>query len=156
MWRKDGRLARKGHDLAAVGLLEDGARERPHQRDVERRNRVVEPRALGLRNEPEPGRAPERASQRPQLAEENAKERRLAAAVRAQDADALACAGLERDPLQHRRAAVAGGEVARLEERAHAQRTRPPERPRTIASAFARSMPRYVAPSDPEGPSVSP
>jgi hypothetical protein len=32
----------------------------------------------------------------------------------------------------------------------------PPVNPRMIASAFASSMPMYVEPVDPRGPSVSP
>src|SRR5207253_2751796 len=102
--------------------------------------------------EAEPGRPPHGAAQRSELAEEDAEERRLAAAVRPEDADPLALLGLERDAAQHHRAAVRGGEA--LDAQRH--RSRPPLRPRTIASAFACSMPRYVAPADPAGPSASP
>src|SRR5581483_8244587 len=62
------------------------ARERPHQGDVERVDRVVEPRALGLRDVSEPPRDADAPAQRLELAEQDAEERRLASAVRAEDA----------------------------------------------------------------------
>ena len=126
------------------------ARERPHERDVERGHRVVEPRALGLRDVPVRAGTGDRPANRRQLTEQHPEERRLAAAVRAEHADPLARAQLEGDPVEHRRAAVTGGEAPDSEERPgrgqrrppSAQRTRPPVKPRAIASAFARSMPR--------------
>ena len=117
-------------------------RERAHQRDVERGDRVVEPRALRLRDETEPGRNANRAAHHPQLAEECPEERGLAAAVRPEDADPFARVHLEGHVLEHRRPAVARCEVVDGDERAHRQVTFPPLRPRAIASAFACSIPR--------------
>src|SRR5947208_355117 len=94
---------RQRDDGAAVRLLEHRARERrarcsalaapgqappghtgegSHQRDVEGADRIVEPRALSLGNEPEAARARHRSSERLELPEQDTKERRLAAAVR--------------------------------------------------------------------------
>src|SRR5581483_8412664 len=98
------------------------------------------------------------AVRRLELAEQDAKERRLAAAVRPEHADALAGGELERDVLDRRRLRlrIRGGEIDGAHEHAHAQPLRPPVKPRMIAFAFARSIARYVAPLEPFGPSVSP
>src|SRR5205814_3020981 len=61
--------------------------------------------------------------------------------------------------LQDACVAVRRGEARCSEERQPARirhRSAPPVKPRTIASAFAASMDRYVAPDEPRGPSVSP
>ena len=90
-----------------------------------------------------------------QLSEQGPEQRRLAAAVRAEHADPPAGLERERDALEHGRRAVARGEAVDHEERlAHgsAHPRLPPVKPRTIASALARSIERYVW----RGPSVSP
>src|SRR5438270_603404 len=137
--REQGRLAGEGDDLAAVGRLEHRAGQRLLRRPegdlppVEAQDAVEAARLLQVMG----------------LAEEDAEERRLAAAVRAEDADPLALLRVEGDAAQHDRAAVRRGEVLHTQR----HRSRPPLRPRTIASAFACSMVRYVAPADPAGPS---
>src|SRR5205823_8175084 len=65
-------------------------RERAHERHVEGGHGIVEARALGLRDEPEPRRDVERAAPRAKLPEQHAEEGRLPAPVRAEDADPLA------------------------------------------------------------------
>src|SRR5690606_27014125 len=106
-----------------------------------------------------------------------AKQRRLAAAVGAEQADPGAAVQLEVEAVDgERAAAVAAGEAARAHDRrrrpgaaggpnlspprghrgASPHRTAPPLMPRAIASALWRSAARYVAPLDPCGPSVSP
>ena len=70
-------------------------RERAHQRHVERADREVEPRALGLRHVRRPAAQLDPAGQRLELAEERAEEGGLAAAVRAEHADRLAGVGGE-------------------------------------------------------------
>ena len=120
------------------------ARQRAHQRDVERADRVVEPRALGLGHVPERARRRETAVYRGELAEQGPEQRRLAAAVRAEHADPLPGLERERDVLEHGRPAVSRRQPLDLEQRrAHpAQLSLPPVKPRTIASAFARSIER--------------
>ncbi len=86
-------------------------RERAHQRHVERGHREVEARALGLGHVRGAAAELDAAGRGLQLAKEHAKQRRLAAAVRAQHADRLAGARLERDVLEHRHAAVARGKL---------------------------------------------
>ena len=66
------------------------ARERPHRRHVERRDRVVETGALGLRHGRAAGADPQLARQRAQLAEQRQQQRRLAAAVGAEQRQPLA------------------------------------------------------------------
>ena len=80
-----------------------------------------------------------------ELAEQDAEERRLAAAVGAQDAHALAGVQRERHVGEHRRRAVAGGQPLGLHEDqipAIGHPRAPAVKPRTIASALARSMVR--------------
>ena len=110
-----------------------------------------------------------------ELAGQRAEERRLATAVGAEHADALARGDRERRVAQRHGRAVGEHEALGLDEDAGPGleidgRARglqghgpgivhpraPPVKPRTIASAFASSLPRYVAPREPAGPSVSP
>jgi hypothetical protein len=148
-------------------------RERAHERDVERADRIVEPRALRLRHITEAARRPDRPRERRQLAEQEPEEGRLPAAVRPEHREPLAAAQVEAHVAEDRLASVPGRDVlhdehavvsrrrAGLGERAHAppgsaQRTLPAVRPATIELAFAASIPRYVAPAEPLGPSESP
>ena len=140
-------------------------REHPHQGDVQRADRVVEARALGLRDGARAGAETQLAGRRRELAEQHTEQGGLPAAVGSQQGDPPAGGRGERDALDRRwaAAAVAGGEVPRARQhfRAHpmpgiAQPRAPPVKPRTIASALACSMVTYDAPADPLGPSVSP
>ena len=86
-----------------------------HQHDVERGDRIVEPGAFGLWHRAAASVDDEEPAPRRELAQQRADQRRLAAAVGAEDADALAALDGERHALEdHRPAAVAGGEVSRL------------------------------------------
>ena len=98
------------------------ARERPHQRDVERGDREVEPGALGLGDVGGAAGAVDAPGLRSQLAEQYAEERGLAAAVGAEHADGLARLGLEAHVAEHGWAAVARAEP-RDAQRAHRGRT---------------------------------
>ena len=110
---------------------------------------IVEARALGLRHRAAAAADRDRPRERLQLAQQHAEERRLAAAVGAQHADAHAALDRERDVLDRGRARVAGGQVAGRRKRAGVLRDDrvyvrhprlPPVKPLTIASAFAASI----------------
>jgi hypothetical protein len=137
------RLAR-GAALRAPRAMPPGQRRYgAHERHVERADREVQARALGLRDDGEAPRGAQRPRHRRQLAEQHAEERRLAAAVGAEHAQALAGAQRERDAREHRRRTVAGREPVGLHEDqipviGHPRA--PAVKPRTIASALARSM----------------
>ncbi len=119
-----------------------GAGQRAHRRHVERRDRVVEARALGLRDRAAGGADPEAAGKRAQLAEQGAQDRRLAAAVGTEQGEALARPQLELDRGDDRRAgAVAERQAARLDQGLIRHPTLPSLKPRAIASALAASMP---------------
>src|SRR5947207_10891923 len=109
-------------------------------RNVETSLLILVMRPLCLVHEPESRRRMDRAADDAQLPEQRPEERRLPAAVRAEDADALPPGELERDALEHRRAAVASREVADVEELGHRHLTFPPLRPRAIASPFTSSI----------------
>ena len=96
------RRARRARAAATTG----SARQRAHQRDVERADREVQPRALGLRRRWRTRGPHARAVPRSgaQLAEQRAEQRRLAAAVGAEHARRRG-AGRDREAhvLEHRR-----------------------------------------------------
>ena len=137
-------------------------RQRPHQRDVERADREVQARALGLRDDAA-ARAAATARPRPAQLAESARgtasscrrrwgraratrspgadrERHVASAgPRAVAGDAVARHG--------RRGGAAAGQRARAALTAtHRHRCRPPVNPRTIASALAPRMPSTSRP----------
>ena len=133
--------------LPAGALPPGQPRQRPHQRDVERADREVEARALGLRHVREPACRRDRPCERRQLAEQQLEERRLPAGVRAEHREPLAALEVEADAAEDGRAAVPGGDAFDEQEpavhrAATLQRTRPPVSPSAIASALAASMPR--------------
>ena len=139
------------------------ARDRAHDGDVERADREVQPRALGLRHDPAAGGSQHGAQAWRELAEQDPEQRRLAAAVGPEHGHALARPGREGHVAQDDLRAVAGRQALAGDERGRAAHRPgivhpclPPVKPRTIALALARSMPRYVAPGEPAGPSVSP
>ena len=74
---------------AARGQPPAPARQRAHQRHVQRGHREVEPGAFGLRHVGGPPGEPHRPARRLELARQRAEEGGLAAPVRAQHADAL-------------------------------------------------------------------
>ena len=90
------------------------ARERAHQRNLQRGDGVVEAGALGLGDGRRRPADLDRPAQRPQLAEQDAQQRGLAAAVRAEQRDPLARLDVERDPSMAGGPAVAGGKIAWL------------------------------------------
>ena len=132
--------------LRASGAPPPGQRrDRSHECDVERADGEVQPRALGLRDDGEARGCPQRSGHGPELAEEHAEECRLAATVGAQDGHPLAGVQREGHVGEHGRRAVAGGEALRLHQGqipAIGHPRAPAVKPRTIASALARSMVR--------------
>src|SRR5207237_6402670 len=118
----------------------------------------VEARPFRLRHVAEPAWSLEAAARGRELAEQDVEERRLPAAVWTEHADALAAPDVKGHVLEHERPAVRRCEPFDVDERPAqlVHRCLPPVMPRTMASAFARSIARYVAPGEPAGPSVSP
>ena len=122
------------------------ARERPHQRDVERGDRVVEPRALGLRHVAEAACGADRAA-RPASSSPSSARKSVDLPPPFGPSTPIRSPGLEleRDALEHgrRRRSRPRARRRRGAARSRAARSRaPPVKPRTIASAFARSIER--------------
>jgi hypothetical protein len=117
-------------------------RQRPHQGDVERSHRIVEPRALGLWEEATAALHANRSGGRPQQPEQHPEERRLAAAVRSEDGDPLAGAQREGDVFENSPRPVGGGELLGLGQCQILHVTLPPVKPSAIRSAFVASIPK--------------
>src|SRR4051794_11923319 len=138
------------------------ARDGTHGGDVECADRKVQARAVGLGDERGSCVEFDAAPDRRKLAEKCAEERCLTAAVGAENADPVTAPHRKFHAGEDSGPAVANGEIANARERAagiaraHSQPRFPPVKPRIIASAFASSIPKYVAPGEPVGPSVSP
>src|SRR5262249_12853719 len=119
--------------------------KRSHQRDIERADRIVEARALGLGNERR-GRIPDQlALEWIELPEQQPEERRFPAAVRSENRHSLAREEIELDVLQHDGRAVADAQTTGLAQRygvpvVHPRA--PPVKPRTSSFAFAASIRR--------------
>ena len=137
--------------------------ERAHRRHVEAAHRVVEAGAVGLGD----GRAGnpdfERAGEGSQLSEQRPEERRLAAAVRPEQADPGTRLNFEVDTAQYGSAFVAEREPLRRSHgssrvglSAEVTATFPPVSPRTTLSAFDSIIPAQVSAPEPSGPRVSP
>ena len=92
-------------------------RERAHRRHVEGRDRVVEPRALGLGDGRAAGADPQLAAHRAELAEQRPQQGRLAAAVGAEQRQPLAAAQREGDVGDRLAGAVADREALGLDQR---------------------------------------
>ena len=123
-------------------------RQRSHQRHIEGADRIVEPRSLGLGHVA--ARLPhlDRPAQRAKLTQQEAKQRRLTPAVRAQHPDCLPRVEGEAHVCDHGHGAVAGCHPSGLDHRLgrlyrgieHSRR--PSVRPRAIVSAFVASISR--------------
>ena len=148
---------------ARPGRRHHGSREtRAHQRHVERADREVEPRALGLRHERRRARPAGRAC--PRTSASSPVSTRNSVDL----PPPLGPSTLTRSPARTANVTLAiAGTVAagigrgerRRPDASTAPRQRdpgtstlPPVIPRTSASALARSMPRYVAPREPARP----
>jgi hypothetical protein len=112
------------------------SRERAHQRDVERRHRVVEPRPVGLRHRARATVELDRPAERRELAEQRAEQRRLATAVRAEQRDPLARVHVDRHARDRRPAVVARAQVLGAQDHRAAHPVSPPVNPSTIESAL--------------------
>src|SRR4051794_1146412 len=134
---------------AVEAAIERRAAVGAHQRDVERGNREVEPRPLGLGHVG--GRAGElgRAAAVRQLPEQRAEERALAATVGAEDRDDLAGLGGEAHCADRVGApAGAAGEPLGADERGHARLLRGAEVrrwPWVVIAGAAKTAPATIA-----------
>jgi hypothetical protein len=111
----------RGERRAAVGAARapppGQARERAHEGDVERADREVQPRALGLGDDAAASAHLELAGDPRQVAEQGAEERRLAAAVGAEQPGAGPRHQREVEVLDGQRPAVAAAQAAGAHER---------------------------------------